>query len=589
MKAATFSLALLTVVGATSTSRTSSLLRSAESIKTTTGEKTNCAKWCAKQFVGKNVANVCKYFKKNTPACSECEPCQSKEDVTVNADPEVKEVCTDTPGWTNGKNKNCDFYNKKRCKDGTFRKGQKWSIGLQFNFPEQNCCSCGKPAEVVDTTKSTDKPVDAEPAEGTCAKSNPCQNHGTCIDGASIGEMACECVDGFLGDHCEEERPPGEVLPCDPEKGRDVLNKAVVALNAARAKNSMDLIEIKQVVSYSTQQVAGTLHTFCFETIKHGFAQVVWDDFAHGAGPHVASVSPMRLEFKWMTEATSSFVCSVRPRPFDRRRSDFNTFLEENTSGIAEVEDLMGRLKDAVKVTEAVQEQATSSGLPKQWDARHDHELSPECKDLIETPTDQGTCGSCYAFAAINTASIRACLAGNKISNDGFSVQDVLNCGSVWEGEFQNNVRGSGLTGQTYADNCGGHWPQNVFEYATKYGLVDDACQQYAHSGDPLTHFDSDAGAKVCHLTNNGNSPMTDPQIDVFVPVDPSYTHFLEHDVMDGLFGTKDSGYGNQDKLHRVEPELAPDVRDVLNQLGLRYPVSFSREFFTRNPFLTPR
>ena len=213
MKAATFSLALLTVVGATSTSRTSSLLRSAESIKTTTGEKTKCAKWCAKQFVGKNVAGVCKYFKKNTPACSECEPCQSKEDVTVNADPEVKEVCTDTPGWTNGKNKNCDFYNKKRCKDGTFRKGQKWSIGLQFNFPEQNCCSCGKPAEVVDTTKSTDKPADAEPAEGTCAKSNPCQNHGTCIDGASIGEMACECVDGFLGDHCEEERPPGEVLP----------------------------------------------------------------------------------------------------------------------------------------------------------------------------------------------------------------------------------------------------------------------------------------------------------------------------------------------------------------------------------------
>ena len=157
-----------------------------------------------------------------------------------------------------------------------------------------------------------------------------------------------------------------------------------------------------------------------------------------------------------------------------------------------------------------------------------------------------------------------------------FTFLSSLFSGSVWEGDLQNDVK-RGASGTTYASNCEGHMSVNVFEYATKYGLVDDACQQYAHSGDPLTHFDSDAGAKVCHLTNNGNSPMTDPQIDVFVPVDPSYTHFLAHDVMDGLFGTKDSGYGNQDKLHRVEPELAPDVRDVLNQLGLRYPVSFSR------------
>ena len=137
-------------------------------------------------------------------------------------------------------------------------------------------------------------------------------------------------------------------------------------------------------------------------------------------------------------------------------------------------------------------------------------------------------------------------------------------------------MRGSGLTGQTYADNCGGHWPQNVFEYATKYGLVDDACQQYAHGGDPLTHFDADAGAKVCHLTNNGDGPAQ-PQVDVFVPVDPSYEHFLEHDVMDGLFGTKASGYGNQGKNHRTNPPLTAEVRAVVDQLGLAYPVEILR------------
>ena len=72
-----------------------------------------------------------------------------------------------------------------------------------------------------------------------------------------------------------------------------------------------------------------------------------------------------------------------------------------------------------------------------------------------------------------------------------------------------------------------GHWAGNVFEYATKYGLVDPHCQKYAHGGDPLTHFDKGAGAdKKCILTNNGKTAIG-PEAELLVPFSTDYVNFL--------------------------------------------------------------
>ena len=46
---------------------------------------------------------------------------------------------------------------------------------------------------------------------------------------------------------------------------------------------------------------------------------------------------------------------------------------------------------------------------PASFDARQQW---PECRDSIEHPYDQGSCGSCYAFAAVAAASARLCIAG---------------------------------------------------------------------------------------------------------------------------------------------------------------------------------
>lgn len=52
-------------------------------------------------------------------------------------------VCEDTIGWENNRGKSCTDYTTW-CADGLFRVGSEWAAGEVFNFPEQNCCVCGK-------------------------------------------------------------------------------------------------------------------------------------------------------------------------------------------------------------------------------------------------------------------------------------------------------------------------------------------------------------------------------------------------------------------------------------------------------------
>ena len=51
--------------------------------------------------------------------------------------------CQDTHQWSNGMGLSCGRYEAlKYCRNGTVL--EKWATGLTYNFPEQNCCSCGK-------------------------------------------------------------------------------------------------------------------------------------------------------------------------------------------------------------------------------------------------------------------------------------------------------------------------------------------------------------------------------------------------------------------------------------------------------------
>jgi hypothetical protein len=53
-------------------------------------------------------------------------------------------TCADTPDWDNHAGKGCADYSKEYCVSGAFRPGSEWTAGEGFNFPETNCCACGK-------------------------------------------------------------------------------------------------------------------------------------------------------------------------------------------------------------------------------------------------------------------------------------------------------------------------------------------------------------------------------------------------------------------------------------------------------------
>ena len=160
---------------------------------------------------------------------------------------------------------------------------------------------------------------------------------------------------------------------------------------------------------------------------------------------------PLTKVFAWVGEPTQAeFMCSVLPVPLDPRADTSAArfrFREKKSSTSTSLLETDRWLFYPPK------SEGDTQGLPKSWDARVDHPRSPQCKELINKVHNQGTCGSCYAFAALGTASIRACMAGHEVKNNWYSVQDVLNCGSDREGSFQNSVK-EGATGTTFAGNC---------------------------------------------------------------------------------------------------------------------------------------
>ena len=56
--------------------------------------------------------------------------------------------CSDTPEWDNrgdGSGFDCKEYaEKKWCENGAARPGHEDSLGSKHNYPENNCCVCGK-------------------------------------------------------------------------------------------------------------------------------------------------------------------------------------------------------------------------------------------------------------------------------------------------------------------------------------------------------------------------------------------------------------------------------------------------------------
>ncbi|KMZ74768.1 Cathepsin B [Zostera marina] len=94
--------------------------------------------------------------------------------------------------------------------------------------------------------------------------------------------------------------------------------------------------------------------------------------------------------------------------------------------------------------------------LPKEFDARTAWPHCPTISNIL----DQGHCGSCWAFAAVESLSDRFCIHLN--ISVALSVNDLLSC-----------------CGFMCGYGCDGGYPYQAWQYFVKHGVVTSECDPY--------------------------------------------------------------------------------------------------------------
>jgi len=99
-------------------------------------------------------------------------------------------------------------------------------------------------------------------------------------------------------------------------------------------------------------------------------------------------------------------------------------------------------------------DQESDNSVPANFDSREEW---PQCPFDIK---DQGQCGSCWAFGAVETLEDRVCISTDgKITAD-LSEQNMVSCDYVGFG-------------------CSGGWPLSAFGYLSIMGVPTEDCQPY--------------------------------------------------------------------------------------------------------------
>lgn len=157
--------------------------------------------------------------------------------------------------------------------------------------------------------------------------------------------------------------------------------------------------------------------------------------------------------------AVAGSLTCARPNPSLRSSELVNLINKANTTwtaghnfqnvDISYVKGLCGTILNGPKLPEMVHK-IEGINLPDSFDPRQQW---PNCPTLQQI-RDQGSCGSCWAFGAVEAISDRLCIqSGGKVSLE-ISAEDLLTC----------------------CDDCGmgcfGGYPSAAWEFWTKTGLV---------------------------------------------------------------------------------------------------------------------
>jgi cathepsin B len=124
---------------------------------------------------------------------------------------------------------------------------------------------------------------------------------------------------------------------------------------------------------------------------------------------------------------------------------------------------LLGAKKDA-RVFPYGESRFLNLEIPNSFDARTKW---PTCKS-IGTVRDQSSCGSCWAFGAVEAMSDRICIASGGKTNVMLSPADLMSC-CTW----------------TCGNGCHGGYPKSAWEYWVRHGIVTGGSKEDASGCKP--------------------------------------------------------------------------------------------------------
>ncbi|GFR11784.1 cathepsin B [Trichonephila clavata] len=131
------------------------------------------------------------------------------------------------------------------------------------------------------------------------------------------------------------------------------------------------------------------------------------------------------------------------------------------------IKGLMGVHKDNHKYRLQSIKHAIPADLPDSFDAR---EQWPHCSTISQI-RDQGSCGSCWAFGAVEAISDRHCIHSNGKVNVQISAQDLLTCcSSCGNGHDINNNAHSRQS--AFFFRCNGGYPGSAWQFWVYEGIV---------------------------------------------------------------------------------------------------------------------
>jgi cathepsin B len=146
---------------------------------------------------------------------------------------------------------------------------------------------------------------------------------------------------------------------------------------------------------------------------------------------------------------------------------------------LAQIKSLMGTKMD--KESDLPQVDHSEVNAPDSFDSR---EQWPKC-DSIKEVRDQSTCGSCWAFGAVEAMSDRICINSGQTDQTRISSEDLLDCC------------------YSCGQGCNGGYPSAAWSYFKSTGLVTgglygDTTYCKAYSMEPCAHHVTSAKYKPC-------------------------------------------------------------------------------------------